>query len=210
MNEYIFPFDTCEKINDEGIAQPYSTLINAINCCIVLYFLSKTRTLHSFILIFSILCFESVHCISHMIHLTGSLQRNIIHFISYFINITLLYALYRYTKKTPGYIFFFYLLLLGCLDMYFFHYFSLEFYFSTTSLILISILFYYYSLLSESIQKSIHWIVLLVFVIICLIVNEKITCEKMMEIHPHLPYHILIESVGVLFFYIICSTFYRL
>ena len=26
MNEYTFPFNTCEKINKNGIAQPYSSL----------------------------------------------------------------------------------------------------------------------------------------------------------------------------------------
>jgi hypothetical protein len=210
MNEYIFPFDTCEKINDEGIAQPYSTLINAINCCIILYFLSKTRTLHSFFLLFSILFFELVHCVSHMIHIAGSLQQNLVHSIGYLINIAFLYTFYRYTKKTPSYIFFFYLFLLVCLDMYCFHYSSLEFYISTSSLLFVSSMLYYYSSLPEWIQKSIYWIVFLICIIISLVVNEKFTCEKMMEIYPHFPYHIFIESVGVLFFYIICSTFYRL
>jgi hypothetical protein len=208
--EYIFPFDTCEKINKEGIAQPYSALVNAINCCIVLYFLLKTRTYHSFFLLFSVLCFGLVHCFSHMIHITGSFQRDIVHSIGYLINIAFLYAFYCYTKKTPSYMFFIYLFLLVCLDMYFFHFFSLEFYISTTSLLFVSILFYYYSLLPDLIQKNIYWIVLLIFIIVILVMNEKFNCEKMMEIYPHFPYHIFVETAGVVLFYIICNTFYRL
>ena len=41
MNEYTFPFNTCEKFNKTGIAQPYSSLFNLINCLIIFYFLLK-------------------------------------------------------------------------------------------------------------------------------------------------------------------------
>ena len=38
MSEYTFPFDTCEKPNKNGIAQPYSAFFNIINCVIIFYF----------------------------------------------------------------------------------------------------------------------------------------------------------------------------
>ena len=54
-NKYTFPFDTCEKPTNKFFAQPYSVTINFISTLIVLYFLFKTRTLHGFMLLFSLL-----------------------------------------------------------------------------------------------------------------------------------------------------------
>ena len=50
INEYTFPFNTCEKVRDGFIAQPYSALINIINSFVILNFLTKTKTKHSFFL----------------------------------------------------------------------------------------------------------------------------------------------------------------
>lgn len=71
MNEYTFPFSTCEKPNKNGISQPYSSLLNLINCLIIFYFLIKTKQNYTFILIFCILCFELFHVFSHSIHISG-------------------------------------------------------------------------------------------------------------------------------------------
>jgi hypothetical protein len=35
-NKYTFPFNTCEQKNENGIAQPYSSLVNFVNCLIIL------------------------------------------------------------------------------------------------------------------------------------------------------------------------------
>lgn len=70
MNEYTFPFNTCEIPNKKGVAQPYSALFNLINCIIIFYFLLKTKNNYTFILLFSILCFELFHTFSHSIHIT--------------------------------------------------------------------------------------------------------------------------------------------
>ena len=71
MLEYTFPFSTCEKPNKSGIAQPYSVLLNLINCIIVFYFLLKTKHNYTFILLFSILSFELFHVFSHILHIQG-------------------------------------------------------------------------------------------------------------------------------------------
>ena len=94
-----FPFNSCEIPNKNGIAQPYSTLVNVINCLVIVYFLVKTTTNYAFLLIASILCFELFHLFSHSIHIPGSIQTIVIHVISYFINISFFYAFYSYTKK---------------------------------------------------------------------------------------------------------------
>jgi len=41
-------------------------------------------------------------------------------------------------------------------------------------------------------------------------VNEKYNCEKMLKIYPHFPYHIFIEILGIILFYVISSNFYKL
>ena len=86
MSEYTFPFSTCEKPNTTGIAQPYSSLLNLINCLIIFYFLLKVKQNYTFILLFFILCFELFHVFSHSIHITGTIQINITHMLSYCIN----------------------------------------------------------------------------------------------------------------------------
>ena len=87
MSDYTFPFDTCEKPNKNGIAQPYSALFNLINCIIIFYFLLKTKNNYTFIFLFSILFFELFHLFSHIVHIKGSLQINMSHFSAYLINV---------------------------------------------------------------------------------------------------------------------------
>ena len=94
MSEYTFPFDTCEKPNKNGIAQPYSAFFNIINCVIIFYFLLKTKQIYTFILLFSILCFELFHVFSHINHIQGSIQINITHLLTYFMNLAFFYLFY--------------------------------------------------------------------------------------------------------------------
>jgi len=210
MSEYTFPFSTCEKPNKNGIAQPYSALFNFINCLIVFYFLMKTTNNYTFVLLFSLLCFELFHVFSHMIHISGSIQTNIAHSLTYFINFAFLYAFYRYTNKFPNYLFILYLIVLVCFDIYSLFYLSVVFYIISQSIIMISLLSYYIPLLPKFVKYSMYQIIFLVVVIILLFLNEKYNCEKMISIYPDFPYHILIEICGIFLFYIICSTFYKL
>jgi hypothetical protein len=210
MNKYIFPFNTCEKINKNGISQPYSTLFNLINCLIIFYFLLKTKKKYIFILLLSILCFQLFHLFSHMFHIKSSMQTNVIHFITYLINLSFFYVFYCYTKKIPRYEFFIFLLLLICFDIYSFFYLSMVFYVLSQSIIMISLLLYYFSSLPKFIQTSIYQIIFVVVIIMLLLVNEKYNCNQMMSIYPDFPYHILIEISGIILFYIICSNFYKL
>lgn len=210
MGEYTFPFNTCEKPNKNGIAQPYSALFNFINCVIVFYFLLKTTHNYTFVLLLSLLCFELFHVFSHMIHISGSIQTNIAHSLTYFINFAFLYAFYRYTNKFPNYLFIFYLILLVCFDIYSLFYLSVVFYIISQSIIMISVLSYYAPLLPKLVKYSIYQIIFFVVVIILLFLNEKYNCEKMLDIYPDFPYHILIEISGIFLFYIICSIFYKL
>ena len=210
MNDYIFPFNTCETPHKNGIAQPYSVVFNLITCIIIFYFLLKTINIHTFILLFSILIFESFHVFSHAIHIPGSIQINITHTLTYFMNISFFNLFYHVTHFFPSNTFIIYMIFLILLDIYAFSNFSFVYYLATQSLIFISILFYYYSSLPKFIQKSIKIIFFLVLIVIFLFLNEKYNCKKMLSIYPHFPYHIFIEIIGIILFYVICSNFYKL
>ena len=210
MSEYTFPFNTCEKVNKNGIAQPYSLFFNLINCIIILYFLLQTKNNYTFMLLFLILCFELFHSFSHIVHIKGSIQLNIIHLLTYLINFAFFYLFYSYTKKFPNKIFILYLIVLVCLDIYSLFNLTIIYYLSTQSIIFISLLLYYYRLLPKIIQNCIYQLILLIGFVILLVLNETYNCERMLAFYPHFPYHIFIEITGIVFFYVICSNFYKL
>jgi hypothetical protein len=210
MNEYTFPFNTCETVNKNGIAQPYSAFFNLITCCVIFYFLLQTKNNYTFLLLLSIFIFEFFHAFSHVIHIPGPLQINITHLLTYIMNIAFFYVFYCVTNFYPSIIFIIYMFFLILIDIYAFSNFSFVYYLATQSLIFISLLFYYYPLMSKFIQKSIHLIFLIVLIVILLFLNEKYNCKAMMSIYPHFPYHIIIEITGIILFYIICNSFYKL
>jgi hypothetical protein len=205
---YTFPFQTCEKPK-KGIAQPYSALLNAMNCVMILYFLVQTKTISTTLLLFSIFCFELFHTFSHTIHVPGSIQINITHFLSYCINFAFLFFFYNYTHKSPSFMFLFYYLCFIIIDLIIFFNLNIIYSIFSQALLFLSILFYYYPYLSYNIQNKIHILFFFVLIIIGLFLNEKYNCKKMLNFYP-LPYHTLIEIVGILLFYLICSTFYKL
>jgi hypothetical protein len=210
INEYTFPFNTCEKVRDGFIAQPYSALINIINSFVILNFLIKTKTIHSFFLIFSILCFELFHTFSHTIHIQGPIQINIAHSISYLINFCLLNLFSNYTKVFPNYKYILYITAVVILDIYFFINYSIIYYLSTQSIIFVSSLFYYYKLLPNYFKESLYSLILINVLIITLFLNESYNCKKMLSINPYFPYHAMLETAGIFFFYIMCKSFFKL
>jgi len=210
MNEYTFPFDTCEKVDKKWIAQPYSSLFNLINCLIIFYFLLNTAHNYTFLLLFFMLCFELFHVFSHSVHINGSLQTTITHMLSYCVNFAILFFFYNYFKKLPSIWFIIFYIFLIFVDIYAVYNMNVIYHIITQALLFLYVLFYYYPLLTKQIKDNINIIFFFVILIIILFFNEKYNCKKMMSIYPDFPYHILIETVGIIIFYIICITFYRL
>lgn len=161
-------------------------------------------------MLFSILLFELFHVFSHTIHISGSIQINITHMLTYFMNFAFFYLFYCYTNKLPSYKFIFYLIVLICFDIYSIFNLTIIYYLLSQSAIFISLLLYYFSLLPKFIKTSVYQIIFFVVIIIILFLNEKYNCKKMMSIYPDFPYHIFIEITGLILFYIICSNFYKL
>jgi hypothetical protein len=208
--KFTFPFNSCEIPNKKGIAQPYSTLVNLINCFVIVYFLVKTISPHGFLLLASILCFELFHLFSHSIHIPGSTQTMVIHMLTYFINISFLYAFYSYTTKIPSTLFIIYLVALIGLDIYALLKLPIFYYIATQSVIFISLLFYYYAWLPVFVKESMCPIIASISIILMLVLNEKYNCKRMLKQFPNFPFHIFVEIMGIVLFYIICSTFYKL
>lgn len=87
---------------------------------------------------------------------------------------------------------------------------NIVFYIFSQALLFLSVLFYYYPYLPNSIHNSIYYIVFLIFLIIILFLNEKYNCKLMLTKYPNFPFHILIEILGIILFYIIGKNFYDL
>ena len=119
MNNFLFPFSTCEKINKRGfIQQPYSAIINGISAIIILFFLLHTKLGSLFYLFLSIFFFQIYHMFSHMVHINGNIQTNTIHIISYLVNFSLFYVLYEKSKQDLNIYFLFLYASLILLDLY--------------------------------------------------------------------------------------------
>ena len=104
----------------------------------------------------------------------------------------------------------FYLLVLVWIDIYALLNLTIVYYLLSQSTIFISLLLYYLPFLPKFIQQSVYQIIFFVGIIILLFLNEKYNCKKMLNLNPYFPYHIFIEIIGIVLFYIICSNFYKL
>lgn len=206
MSNYNFPFDTCEKPYEDGITQPYSVAINSIVCIMIFYFLCKSQSFQSFLLLFSILCFELFHVFSHTIHIKGHIQTNIIHILAYLVNITLFYLLTKYSYPSSVFLFFCFTIIL--FDIYAVFFMNVI-YQIISQIVLLSFILTYYT---STIKKYVNQNAIMLFLVlgILLIVNEKYNCHTMQIFYPDFPYHIFIEIIIFVIFYLICSGFYRL
>ena len=205
-----FPFETCEPPEDGWIAQPYSTAVNCLNSIIILFFLTQTKHTYTFLFLFIIFIFEIVHTFSHIFHIDGATQTNIIHGLAYAINAAFLYALYRHSGIVPSLFLSILIMIFVGIDMYALFSLSTVFYIVTQFAIFLSILFFYFTTLPTKSKNSVKWLVFLGILIICLVYNEMRNCDEMAKLYPDAPFHILVEIPGVLFFYLVCRNFYLL
>jgi hypothetical protein len=133
----------------------------------------------------AIFCFEAFHTFSHSIHIAGSIQTNIVHMLSYCINIAFLLFFYNYVKKIPKSWFIIFYVLLIIFDIYAYCNLNVVYFIFSQALLFLSVLFYYYSYLSKTIQRKIHIVFFIILSILVLIINEKYNCENMLAFYPH-------------------------
>ena len=206
---YTFPFNTCEKPKSGLIAQPYSVFFNLVSCAIVVYFLTKTKSIWPALLLLSILLFEMFHTFSHAVHIKGNGQIIITHLLAYLVNLCYFLALYKYSDVLPSALFLFYLGGVILFDVYAFKHLPFIFYLSSQFLIFISLFLYYFKYFSAEMKARIPLIFSLTGVILLLFINETYNCAKMLEKFSF-PFHILIEITAIFIVYNISSLFSKL
>ena len=227
MDNYVFPFSTCEVPQRHGfIAQPYSAMVNLLSVFTILYFLlfrinslyssprkPKTSFKPSFsslssalplrCVLISLLLFELWHTFSHVHHITNKkLQLNVIHSLAYLINLSYLWFFYHVSQRRPGNWTCIILLLLVVLDVYAFFNLSFFFYF-LTQIVMFSLIMYEYRFFLP--KRYLPWMMFLVVIIISLFVNEMWNCKTLLKRQPF-PYHALLETVGLVLIWMICRA----
>lgn len=211
MNTYIFPFNTCEIPNKDGIAQPYSTLINLMSSLIVIYFITKSNNIHSKLFLLSILIFTLAHAYSHSIHINNNLQFLLVHYSAILFSILLINILYQKTKIVLPDNFIYIIIFLYIFDVYLVNNnYSNIYSIINFIIIVLAILSYYYFHIPSNLKNNIYIIIIITIIAFIFEMNEIYNCKKMLEIYPNFPYHGIIEILTLIIIYILCSSFYIL
>ncbi len=77
-------------------------------------------------------------------------------------------------------------------------------------MLFLMILFYYKNTIPDKYKKNIYYLLILVFVIITLFINEMYNCDFLLDKYPNIPFHALIEITGGILFFILCYIFNKL
>ena len=206
---YTFPFSTCEKPR-EGISQPFSALFNVLTCSVLLFFLVQTKTFHAFMFLSFLLLFELFHTLSHTIHIPGSFLMTCTHVSGFFVNVSLLYLFYKHTGRLPPYYYFMAILGLLLADIYAFFFLSFIYFSLTQILVFLLVLHFYYPFLSKLMQTNLFWILVSTICIYLAFLNESVNCKTMLKEYPDVPFHLIIEIIGIVPVYLISKTVYNL
>jgi hypothetical protein len=196
-----FPFKTCETPHkDSIIKQPVSAFFNILSCIILIYYIIIAKTFAIKLCLFSFLLFQAFHAFSHMHHIEGNIQTIIIHILSYLLSITSFYTLFILCKKLPSYSIILFIIILIVIDIYIFLFqnHSILGIFSGFAIIVVTYLSYY-MFYPKFIKTILKYIILGLFILSLVIINEKMNCDNMIA-YSNLPYHAIIEIIGLILF----------
>ena len=209
MGEMTFPFDTCEIPQKTGFSQPYSVIVNLIILSIILFFIFKTKTWTQFGVLFSILLFELSHTFSHMLHIPGRIEFFTTHYLSVLVLVSIFLFFYLKTGVLPPVMvmsLFLGIILLDAWIIYQKMTFILNIF--TILIAFFLVLGFYYFYLSVNKKKTVFILILVSLLFLILETNEYFNCKSMLKWFPEFPFHILVESSGILPVYFICRLFY--
>jgi len=203
--EFTFPFSSCEKAGD-GVAQPYSSFINFVTCCVFFYFLVVSKSNPSRILLSTLLAFEAYHTFSHVVHLQDRTQMLTVHVLAYCINAAFLYFFANLTHHSPSILLVGILLALAALDIYSFMNLPILAYIATQTAIFFVVYLFYYKWLPPALKNGFVWIFGIAGIILLAIWNEMKNCDAMMKwwVAPH----VIVELLGLVMFTIIGNLFH--
>ena len=190
-----FPFKTCETVSATGLAQPVSASINVASCAVVFYYWIKNKSP----LLLAVLLFQAFHVFSHSVHIPGAVHTNVAHALAYLVNAALLSVGYRRTRRLPRG-----LVVLVAADLYAFFNLPLLFYVTTQAALFVALDAFY-----TPVVKKVKPLAATAAVILLLVLNEKYNCDQMLAAYPTAPFHALIESAGLVFFFLVSQTFYK-
>jgi hypothetical protein len=211
---FVFPYKTLENVRENSIVkQPYSAFINLLTCIMIIYFLMKTKTFHGFLLIGSILLFELFHTFSHTVHLKNIyyLQTKILHSLALVVNASLIYTLYKYSKKDLPMNLVLFIILLLVFDNYAFKNLHISYYINTQIIIFFSIIYYYYPYIKKFFTSDKIKLYTIGFIVGYLaFMNETVNGEYIMNHYSNIPFHIIVEISVFILFYAFVSSLYKI
>lgn len=191
-----FPFGTCETVSATGLAQPVSASINAASCAVVFYYWIKNKSP----LLLAVLLFQAFHAFSHSVHIPGAMHTNVAHALAYLVNAALFYVGFRRTGLYPSS----FILGLVVSDLHAFFTLPLFYYVVTQAALFLALAAFY-----APIVKNVKPLAATAAVILLLVLNEKYNCERMLAAYPSVPFHALIESAGLVFFFLVSVNGFR-
>ena len=213
MNRYTFPFNSCEIPQKNGIAQPFSTTINLILCCIIIFYLLKSNNLYSRLFLSSILIFNIFHTFSHTLHvkILKNGQFLLTHFSAIISSLCFILLLNHITKKTLVPWQFYTLLFLYIFDIYlitqnFSHIYNII----TILIILFLIMIFNYHLLSGKLKEKIIYIIFFSAVVLFFQIFEIFNCQYILENFKNFPFHIMTEISAYIPIFLLCNSFYKI
>jgi hypothetical protein len=142
--------------------------------------------------------------------LEGTLQTVIIHILAFFGNLCLLNFFVRVVGKMPSLSYRLFLLVIVLFDLFAFMYLDFIFYFASQLGLFCAILLYYYADLPKTVQSVLQIVFVLVIAIFGAFVNERTNCSAMLSAYPEVPFHAIIEFLGLIIVYLLSSTFYKM
>lgn len=209
---YNFPFDTCEIPRpDSWIAQPWSALVNTSACLIIVawivYAHQKSCPIHILWLMGCLLLFEIIHTYSHIYHLKGRVQAVLIHLTAY---LTLGFYTYALLRKygwprstTRNTLLIGLLIMIAVCDAVWFLQQKPFLWYVYTVVGMFIILFVLFFPRFTPLQKQLSCgIIAFATTVLLLFWNESHNCQRMLRWNA-LPYHALIEFVGLIIFILV-------
>lgn len=214
---YNFPFDTCETPTNDVVQQPWSSLVNFIGVLILCYWVClawyRRKPVAVCMVIMSILLFEILHFTSHVRHLAASHRQVVmVHLSAYLVILCYLWAMYTtFGLPSSSVLVIAVFVATALADIVFFiQHRPFIWYMLTTIIMFILIFIMYYGYFDPRQKRYVWQIIICAIIIGLLFLNEYAHCQSMLRWNKHIPYHAMIELLGIALFILIPSFFMSL
>lgn len=201
MQDYAFPFHTCERVQKGSwCAQPWSALANAVCLAGLLLAVAMARTAAVTTLLLSFCAFEAMHLFSHVRHVEGQVQANVVHALGYCMAVSLLWVIAALGGGQPLNLWS--VMAVSAVDIYIAcSVRGLAMILSGLS-VLVVVVFHNWHALSAGFRADLaHSLLPELLLLAALFVNEAVNGRRMLRFAPDVPWHLLVELVGTKLFW---------